>query len=126
MTRILQTIPLLRIFDVAKTREFYADYLGFQIEWEHRFADDAPLYMQATRDGCVLHLTEHHGDCTPGSAVFIWMEGLDAFYAEIGARNYRFMRPGIETAFYKARCVTVIDPFGNRLIFNERLVEQLQ
>ena len=31
------------------------------------------------------------------------------------------MRPGIEETFYGARCVQVIDPFGNRIRFNERL-----
>ncbi len=37
--------PILRLFDEAATREFYADFLGFQIDWEHRFGDDLPLYM---------------------------------------------------------------------------------
>jgi hypothetical protein len=34
----------------------------------HRFAPDLPLYMQVSRDGSVLHLSEHHGDCSPGAA----------------------------------------------------------
>jgi hypothetical protein len=29
---IQQTIPLLRIFDVAKAKEFYAGFLGFTVE----------------------------------------------------------------------------------------------
>jgi len=37
------------------------------------------------------------------------------------AKNYEYLRPGIETAFYDARCVQVIDPFGNRIRFNEDL-----
>jgi Glyoxalase superfamily protein len=35
-----QAIPILRIFDVGKAREFYIDFLGFQIDWEHRFNED--------------------------------------------------------------------------------------
>src|SRR6185295_19052023 len=31
-----------------------------------RFEPDLPLYMQVSRDRCVLHLSEHHGDCSPG------------------------------------------------------------
>ena len=62
-------IPILRIFSVDKAREFYLDFLGFQLDWEHRFAPDLPLYMQIHRDGLILHLSEHHGDATPGSAV---------------------------------------------------------
>jgi len=59
---MLRSIPILRIFDEAKAREFYVDFLGFTVDWEHRFNDDAPLYMQVSRDGCVLHLSEHYGD----------------------------------------------------------------
>lgn len=58
-----RTIPILRIFDEAKAREFYIDFLGFKTDWEHRFGPDLPLYMQISRDGCVLHLSEHHHCC---------------------------------------------------------------
>jgi hypothetical protein len=46
-------IPVLRIFDVAKAREFYTEYLGFEIAWEHVFDDHAPVYLEARRDGAV-------------------------------------------------------------------------
>ena len=35
--RFVQTIPILRIFDPGKAKEFYVDYLGFAVDWEHRF-----------------------------------------------------------------------------------------
>ena len=57
-------IPILRIFDEAKAREFYVDFLGFTIDWEHRFEPGLPLYMQVSKDDCILHLSEHHGDGT--------------------------------------------------------------
>jgi hypothetical protein len=57
------------MFDVAKAREFYLDYLGFAVEFEHRFHDNAPLFMGISRDGLLLLLSEHHGDGTPGSHV---------------------------------------------------------
>jgi hypothetical protein len=28
---------------------------------EHRFDETAPLYLEISRDGLVLHLSEHHG-----------------------------------------------------------------
>lgn len=37
----------------------------------------------------------------------------------ITAKGYRLMRPGIELAPWNARVMEVIDPFGNRLRFNE-------
>ena len=64
-----QTIPLLRIFNVERAKAFYVGFLGFAIDWEHRLAPAAPLSMPLSRDGCVLRLTEHHGDCTPGSTL---------------------------------------------------------
>ncbi|HET8727537.1 MAG TPA: glyoxalase superfamily protein [Alphaproteobacteria bacterium] len=115
-----RAIPMFRIFSVEKAREFYIDFLGFSVDWEHRFEDGLPLYMQVSRDGFVLHLTEHHGDCCPGSAAFVEMRGLDDFHAEIAARNYAYLRPGIEGAPWGARLMTVTDPFGNRILFNER------
>jgi hypothetical protein len=75
-------IPILRIFDETKAREFYVDYLGFVVGGEHRFEAGLPLYMQVSREGCVLHLTEHHGDCCPGAAVRIETQDVDACHAE--------------------------------------------
>lgn len=118
-----QTIPILRIFDVVKAREFYVDFLGFTIDWEHQFEPGFPLYMQITRAGLTLHLSEHHGDACPGSTVFVWMQGLDDFHREIIAREYGYLRPGIEHTSYGARCLQATDPFGNRIRFNERVAE---
>lgn len=119
--QVVQTIPILRIFDVAKAREFYVGFLGFTVDWEHRFDDRAPLYMQVSRNGLVLHLSEHHGDACPGSTVFVRMTGLDAYHAEITAKGYGYMRPGIEDVPWNARMMQVTDPFGNRIRFNEYL-----
>lgn len=119
--QMLQTVPLLRIFSEEKAKEFYVGFLGFRIDFEHRFDDAAPLYMQVSRAGCVLHLTEHHGDCCPGSAVFVWMTGLDEFHQEITAKGYMYLCPGVELTFYDSKCMEVIDPFGNRIRFNKDL-----
>jgi catechol 2,3-dioxygenase-like lactoylglutathione lyase family enzyme len=116
-----ETIPILRIFDVAKAKEFYVDYLGFTLDWEHHFEPGMPAYLQVARNGLTFHLSEHYGDACPGSTVFVWMTGIDEFYAEITGKNYKYLRPGLETTFYDAKCVEVIDPFGNRIRFNENL-----
>ncbi len=61
-----KTVPILRMFDEAKAKEFYVGFLGFIIDWEHRFEEGAPLYMQVSKDAFVLHLSEHYGDSSPG------------------------------------------------------------
>ena len=80
-----------------------------------------PVYVQISRAGLVLHLSEHQGDCCPGSAVFVEVTGLEEFHREITAKKYPYMRPGICQAPYGAKEMGVIDPFGNRLSFNEYL-----
>lgn len=116
-----RVIPILRIFDVAKAKEFYGDFLGFTCDWEHHFDDNTPAYLQVSRDGFCLHLSEHYGDACPGSTIFVWMKGIEEFHRELSGKSYKYLRPGIETTFYNARCVEVIDPFGNRIRFNEDL-----
>ncbi len=117
--RFLQGIPILRIFDIGKAKEFYIDYLGFSIDWEHRFEPGLPLYMQISRDDLTIHLSEHHGDCTPGATVFVITTGLRAFHREITAKKYGYLRPGIQRMPWNADVMEVLDPFGNRIRFNE-------
>ena len=113
------TIPILRIFDEAKARAFYVDLLGFRVDWEHRFEEGLPLYMQISSGACVIHLSEHHGDCCPGAALRIAAEQLDTFRQRLLATHYKYARPGIESTPWGTREMTVTDPFGNRLIFVE-------
>ena len=81
--RLGRTIPIVRIFDEAKAREFYVEFLGFKVDWEHRFEPGTPLYMQVSRDDCVLQLSEHHGDATPGSGLRIEAPELDALQRHV-------------------------------------------
>ncbi len=37
--------PIFRIFDEDLAREFYVGFLEFEVEFEHRFEDDLPLYL---------------------------------------------------------------------------------
>lgn len=117
--RFTQVIPILRIFDIAKAMEFYRDFLGFTVDWEHRYGEGMPLYAQISRAGAVLHLSEHHGDASPGSTVFVWMRGIEAFHTELLAKQYGYSRPGLQDTGYDARMVQVPDPFGNRIRFHE-------
>jgi catechol 2,3-dioxygenase-like lactoylglutathione lyase family enzyme len=114
-----KTIPILRMFSVEKAQEFYIGYLGFKVDWEHRFEPTLPLYMQVSRGGLLLHLSEHHGDCTPGAKVFVQTTGVRELHAELTAKNYGYLRPGLEKEPWGATTVTVTDPFMNRIVFGE-------
>ena len=88
--QLKRAIPILRIFSIEKAKEFYLDFLGFTIDWEHRFGENFPLYAQISRAGLALHLSEHHGDCSPGSTVFIWMRGIHDYNRELAAKDFRY------------------------------------
>ncbi len=117
--RFEQAVPIVRIFDVSKAHEFYLGFLGFNVDWEHRFHPNAPLYTQVSRGGLRLHLSEHAGDATPGGNMVVYMAGIRAFHAELLAKNSRFMRPGLEEQEWGLE-VQVIDPFNNHMRFMEQ------
>lgn len=112
-----KTIPILRIFDVAKAKEFYLDWLGFEVTFEHQFEPNTPYYIGIKKDEIELHLSEHHGDSVPGVKVFIVCTEIEKFHASL--KPYKYYRPSVQDAFYGAKEMTVQDPFGNKLSFNE-------
>ena len=114
-----KVIPIFRIFDLAKAKEFYVDYLGFKLDWEHHFEENTPAYIQASLGDLILHLSEHHGDCCPGSTAFVEVRDLVAFHKQLTEKRYKYLNPGIEIAFWNAKYMQLIDPFGNRLRFSE-------
>lgn len=117
-------IPIHRIFDEAKAREFYIDFLGFIVDWEHRFEPGMPVYMQIRRGNCVIHLSEHSGDATPGSRCRIAVDDLRGYHAEISAKGYKYARPGIERMPWGLDEMKVGDNFGNTLIFYEAVSDE--
>lgn len=112
-------IPILRSFDEIKSKEFYVDFLGFTIDWEHRFEDNTPLTMQLSKDDCIIHLSEHHGDSSPGSSLRILTQDLDNYQKELLGKQYKHARPCIQDMPWGTRDMAISDPFGNKLIFNE-------
>lgn len=114
-----QTIPIIRIFDEQKAKEFYLGVLGMNLDWEHRFEEGYPIYMQVSKSNLVFHLSEHAGDCTPGSKVFVKVSELDELFREISSSPYKYSKPEIEIAPWGDRTFTLTDPFSNKVLFNE-------
>ncbi|SMX72895.1 glyoxalase superfamily protein [Brevibacterium linens] len=113
------SVPVLRIHDAALARDFYLDYLGFTVEWEHRFEPGMPLYLRIHRDETTLDLSEHHGDGTPGTVVWVPVVNAAALLAEISARPHPRLSPGIDRHAPGGPTVEVTDPFGNVMRFCE-------
>ena len=102
---------------MAKT--FYLDFLAMSLDWEHRFGPDFPIYMQVSRGNLIFHLSEHSGDCSPGAKTLVNTDNLDSLYHEITSRDYRYSKPEITTAPWGDRVFEIVDPFSNRILFNE-------
>lgn len=111
------TIPILRTFPGEEARRFYVDFLGFTVDWEHRFGAGMPLYQQVSNEDCVLHLSEHHGDATPGSAVRVEISDVRRLQRELAASPVYPLRIGLEKQAW-GDDLTVPDPFGNRITFH--------
>ncbi len=75
--------------------------------------------MQVSRQGLAIHLSEHHGDGTPGSVAYVYMKGVAELHRELSDKKYRHNRPGLQQQDWGMTEVQVIDPFNNRITFGE-------
>ncbi len=116
--RFGRTSPIMRVFDDAKAREFYLDFLGFTLDWEHRFGPNFPLYAQVSRAGLTVHLSGHHGDASPGSTAFVTVEGVRRYQQELACKDHAYAKPALEELPW-GLVMTVTDPFSNRIRFCE-------
>ena len=114
-----KTIPILRILDEAKAKEFYVDFLGFKLDWGNRAS--GALYMQVSLDECVLHLSEHSGDAWPGAAVELHTDKIEEYVERLVAKKFppgvAEQDPGVAEQPWGSLDMVLVDPFGNRLIF---------
>ncbi|QAY71757.1 bleomycin resistance family protein [Xylanimonas protaetiae] len=110
-------VPVLRMSDVERTRELYVGFLRFRVVLEHRFEPGLPLYLRVERDGTRLDLSEHHGDGTPGSVVWIPVADVRGLQRELLATGYQHMRPGVDEEAPGGPTMTVVDPNQNVLRF---------
>ena len=105
-------VPLLRVADAETSAEWYAQ-LGFEIEWRHRFEPGLPLFVAISHDGARIFLSEHTGDATPDTLLYLYVDDVDAVAAGFGVNPV--------DAPYGMREIELRDPDGNRLRLGTRL-----
>jgi catechol 2,3-dioxygenase-like lactoylglutathione lyase family enzyme len=118
-----RAVPMLHIESYEEAKAYYVDWLGFRIDWEFRFEPTFPVYMQVSRDGLVLHLSEHKGDNHGGVKCHVDVDDLDALIAEWKSRRPGFTQV-VEIMPWNAKHLSLKDPFGNELGINQLLPEQ--
>jgi uncharacterized glyoxalase superfamily protein PhnB len=113
--------PIFRIFDIEKAKEFYIEYLSFNLDWQHQFEENFPLYLQVSSNDCIIHLSEHHGDCSPGAAIRVEVVGIEAMHEDLSSKKYKYAKPAIEFTPWNTKEMQVTDPFGNKINFYENM-----
>jgi catechol 2,3-dioxygenase-like lactoylglutathione lyase family enzyme len=117
---VIQTvIPQLRITSARASLPFYVQGLGFAVDWQHQFEPGFPLFLQLTRAGQTIFLTEHTGDCQVGGAVYFIVPDVDGCYRDFTARGLVLKAPPANTP-WGSREMVIADPDGNRLRFATR------
>ncbi|GGI21469.1 bleomycin resistance protein [Oxalicibacterium faecigallinarum] len=109
-------IPQLRMTNAKVSVPFYVDGLGFKVDWTHQFEPGFPLFVQLTREGQTIFLTEHKGDAQVGGAVYFLVPDVDTCHRQFEAKNTPVNQPPIDTP-WRTREMVVVDPDGNRLRF---------
>ena len=115
-----RVMPTLRITDYRRSKAFYVDGLGFQIEWEHRFKPNFPVFMQVSRDGLAFFLTEHTGDCPVGGLIHLYVPDVDAWFAELNGKGVP-VKEAPNESLQGLRSMTIVDPDGNKVMVHTRL-----
>ncbi|WP_407922620.1 glyoxalase superfamily protein [Auraticoccus monumenti] len=92
---------------------------GFHRRLRAPFRAGLPLFIRVSRGQTALGLSEHHGDGTPGSVVWVPTRGLDAYRERLLADPLATQRPGIDHDAPGGPTMSVLDPFGNELRFCE-------
>ena len=103
-----ENIPFMRVADARAAAAWYRR-LGFQKEWEHQFGPDFPTTVSIARSGRAgtrLFLSEHTGDATPNTLVYLRVADVDALADEFDVE--------VQDSGW-AREISLTDPDGNRL-----------
>lgn len=97
---------------------------GFQIGWEHRYRPEFPVFVQLTKGGLSLYLSQHKGDCRVGGLAYFYVSDVDVWYNEC-------RRLGIVPSImpknqpWGNREMRLTDPDGNQLCICQRLNVQV-
>jgi hypothetical protein len=115
-----RAIPTFGISDYQTAIDFYIGLLGFNIDWEHRFGQTDPVYMQISKNGLTLHLSENKR-FEKNVIVFVETKKLIEFHKELQDKVPTNKLPEILQTNWQTLQLEITDPFGNLLRFNENI-----
>lgn len=100
---------MLRVRDAGLAVAWY-EQLGFLAEWEHRFQPELPAFVSIARGHARIYLSEHEGDASPDTLLYLRHSEIDEVAERLGA-----------TVASKpwGREFETTDPDGNRIRIGE-------
>ena len=107
-------VPTLRISEYEGAKRFYVAGLGFGIDWEWRDEPGSPVFLQISREGLRLYLSQHEGDGSPGTLVHLYVPDVDAWQLTMLRRGVVAEAPPVDQPWGN-REMRVRDPDGNQL-----------
>lgn len=117
-------IPVIHVSSSVVAKEFYCKSLGFNLLscWRpHETAKDR-CYISIFRDGAYLHLTSFKDGVVGAwtSTVYVYVEDVDALYAELVAKGVSMPGPPIDQT-WGTREIVVRDADRNVINFGQRI-----
>jgi hypothetical protein len=106
MAIIESVTPILRVENLAASRRYYIERLGFSLDWE------VEGMISVSRDNQSIMLCQGEQG-QPGTWLWIGVDDADAMFAEFRAKAAHIRRPPED--FYWAREFEVEDPDGHVL-----------
>ena len=113
---IVGAATIFTVHDLAASVAHYRDILGFTITFQY---GEPPYYACLCRDELSLHLRaagKNPAWVAGSGAVAVFVEDVDALYAEFAASGARVLKPPQDYA-YGMRDFDIADPDGNQLTF---------
>lgn len=86
MAMVENVTPILRVQDIAASRNYYTRTLGFLLDW------DADRIISVSRDGKSIMLCEGEQGQS-GTWIWIGVEDADVLFAEFKAKGARIKSP---------------------------------
>ena len=124
MVKFTDSATTLEVSDVVTSEAFYREKLGFNAGG---FYGEPPTFCIVTRDRVTVFLdkvrTPHPIPLNQYWAVYMYVDDVDAMYAELKARGVVIDRE-IEDQFYGCRDFDVRDPDGHLIGIGQNLTKK--
>ena len=115
-------IPIIQVSGALAAREFYCNALGFTLlaSWRPDETKDDPTYMTLARDEARLHVHSFRSGTTGAGAVYVFVDDVDALYAELVAKGVSISGAPIDQT-WGTREIAVRDADRNVVTFGQRI-----